>query len=59
VKSQKSPQSKEVSRPVLIRLRPELLEKINAWRRKQNDPPGVPAAIRQLVEAALEKGARP
>ena len=39
--------------PVNTRFPPEDLERLDAWRAKQADPPGRPEAIRRLVERAL------
>ena len=39
---------------VLVRLQPELAKPLDNWRRKQDDLPGRPEAIRRLVEAALK-----
>lgn len=38
-----------------VRLQPGPLEKLDTWRRKQDDLPGRPEAIRRLVEQSLEK----
>jgi hypothetical protein len=42
--------------PVMTRLWPDLLAKIDAWRGRQVDRPGRPEAIRRLVESALKRG---
>jgi hypothetical protein len=39
--------------PALVRLQPELADRIDAWRRQQADLPTRPEAIRRLVELAL------
>lgn len=39
--------------PVLVRLQPGMAKQVDDWRRKQEDLPGRPEAIRRLVEAAL------
>ena len=37
-----------------VRIQPELGKQIDDWRRKQDDLPGRPEAIRRLVEQALK-----
>jgi hypothetical protein len=39
--------------PVQVRLQPEALAKLDAWRGRQHDEPSRPEAIRRLVEKAL------
>lgn len=46
---------KDESLPVMVRLAPDQVKAIDDWRRKQEDLPGRPEAIRRLVEQALEK----
>jgi hypothetical protein len=41
---------------VNVRLAVTALEVIDNWRRKQDDLPGRPEAIRRLVELGLKKG---
>jgi metal-responsive CopG/Arc/MetJ family transcriptional regulator len=36
-----------------IRIHDDLLKRIDAWRRREDDLPGRPEAIRRLVERAL------
>jgi hypothetical protein len=43
--------------PIMVRVQPPLLEKIDAWSADQNDQPSRPEAIRRLTEQAL-KGKR-
>lgn len=38
-----------------MRLDPEMIERIDQWRREQPDLPGRAEAIRRLVDAALPK----
>jgi hypothetical protein len=38
-----------------IRVDKEFLKKLDDWRRKQDDLPGRPEAIRRLVEMALKR----
>jgi hypothetical protein len=37
-----------------VRVQPEMAKLIDAWRRKQDDQPGRPEAIRRLVELGLK-----
>jgi len=37
-----------------VRIQPDLAKKIDDWRRKQEDLPGRPEAMRRLVEQALK-----
>jgi hypothetical protein len=36
--------------PIMVRVQPDLLEKLEAWRANQDDQPSRPEAIRRLVE---------
>jgi hypothetical protein len=40
--------------PVLVRIQPEIAKQLDDWRRKQDDLPGRPEAIRRLVELGLK-----
>ena len=40
---------------VRVRLQPDALKKLDAWRRHEDDLPGRPEAIRRLLEKALAK----
>lgn len=40
--------------PVLVRIQPDQIEKIDAWSDKQKDEPSRPEAIRRLVEIGLK-----
>ncbi|MGY3082371.1 hypothetical protein ACVWZZ_008779 [Bradyrhizobium sp. LM6.10] len=40
--------------PVMVRIQPEMAKEIDDWRRKQEDLPGRPEAIRRLVELGLK-----
>jgi len=40
--------------PVLVRVQPEMAKHLDDWRRKQDDLPGRPEAIRRLVELGLK-----
>jgi metal-responsive CopG/Arc/MetJ family transcriptional regulator len=37
------------------RLQPELLAKLDAWRKEQSDLPTRPEAIRRIIEQAVER----
>lgn len=37
-----------------VRIQPEMAKALDDWRRKQDDLPGRPEAIRRLVEQALK-----
>jgi len=39
--------------PVQVRLQPDQLAKVDAWRDAQDDKPSRPEAIRRLVDKAL------
>lgn len=39
--------------PVLVRVQPDMAKMLDDWRRKQDDLPGRPEAIRRLVELGL------
>ena len=43
--------------PIQVRLQPPALDEVDHWRRRQDDVPTRPEAIRRLVETAL-KGKR-
>ena len=38
-----------------VRIQPEIAKKLDEWRRKQEDLPGRPEAIRRLVEIGLQE----
>jgi hypothetical protein len=38
-----------------VRIQPEMGRQLDDWRRKQDDLPGRPEAIRRLVELGLKK----
>jgi hypothetical protein len=40
--------------PVLVRVQPDMAKQLDDWRRKQEDLPGRPEAIRRLVEIGLK-----
>jgi hypothetical protein len=39
--------------PVLVRVQPDMAKQLDDWRRRQEDLPGRPEAIRRLVELGL------
>ena len=39
-----------------VRVQPDMAKQLDDWRRKQEDLPGRPEAIRRLVELGLKKG---
>ena len=41
--------------PVMVRLQPKQLAKLDAWIRRQADAPTRPEAIRRLLERALKR----
>jgi hypothetical protein len=40
--------------PVMVRVQPDMAKQLDDWRRKQEDLPGRPEAIRRLVEIGLK-----
>lgn len=46
--------AKDISTPVMVRLSPDQIKSLDDWRRKQEDLPGRPEAIRRLVEIGLK-----
>jgi hypothetical protein len=40
--------------PVMVRVQPDMAKQLDDWRRKQDDLPGRPEAIRRLVEIGLK-----
>ena len=40
--------------PVMVRVQPDMAKHLDDWRRKQDDLPGRPEAIRRLVELGLK-----
>jgi hypothetical protein len=40
----------------MVRVQPEMAKQLDDWRRKQDDLPGRPEAIRRLVELGLSNG---
>ncbi len=57
----KSPmkRSPAIGTPVLVRLQDDTLRVIEDWRRKQEDMPSRPEAIRRLVELGLHNSTEP
>ena len=52
----KSPRKRAagIGDPVLVRIQPDMGKQLDDWRRKQDDLPGRPEAIRRLVELGLK-----
>ena len=44
--------------PVMVRVQPDMAKALDDWRRKQDDLPGRPEAIRRLVELGLKAKAK-
>jgi len=44
--------------PVMVRVHPDMAKQLDDWRRKQEDLPGRPEAIRRLVELGLKVKAK-
>src|SRR5271156_5881043 len=42
-----------------VRVQPDMAKQLDDWRRKQDDLPGRPEAIRRLVEIGLARPAKP
>ncbi|MFK4507229.1 hypothetical protein [Bradyrhizobium daqingense] len=40
--------------PVMVRIQPDMAKELDDWRRRQEDLPGRPEAIRRLLEQALK-----
>jgi hypothetical protein len=47
-----------IGNPVGLRLYPALEKQLDEWRKRQDDRPGRPEAIRRLLEQALRKDAK-
>lgn len=56
MKPEKKVRHPQTGKPVQVRLQPDLLDKIDDWRRRQPDLPNLPETIRRLVESALKRG---
>jgi hypothetical protein len=54
-KSERTPRSPMRGTPVLVRLQPEQLKAIDAWRRDQEHPPSRPEALRRLATDQFSK----
>jgi hypothetical protein len=52
----KSPKKRAAAtgEPVLVRVQPDMAKQLDDWRRKQDDLPGRPEAMRRLVELGLK-----
>jgi hypothetical protein len=40
--------------PIQVRMQPDAINRLDAWRKKQPDLPSRPEAIRRIVESALK-----
>ena len=49
----RKPRAKEPGELIGVRMQAEPLERLDAWRRRQDDLPGRPEAIRRLIELGL------
>ena len=49
----RNPRPKVTGDPVMVRVQPDMAKQLDDWRRKQDDLPGRPEAIRRLVELGL------
>jgi hypothetical protein len=58
VKKSKKGRPPVESEPVTVRMTTDALRSLDDWRRKQDDLPGRPEAIRRLVEQALKAKAK-
>ena len=45
--------------PVMVRVQPDMAKALDDWRRRQDDLPGRPEAIRRLVELGLKARSKP
>jgi hypothetical protein len=45
---------KVIGDPVMVRVQPDMAKQLDDWRRKQDDLPSRPEAIRRLCEIALK-----
>jgi Arc/MetJ-type ribon-helix-helix transcriptional regulator len=55
MKPEKKIRPPQTGEPVQVRLQPEMLEIIDAWRRKQEDLPNRAEAIRRMIRIAAER----
>jgi len=57
---QKKVRAPETGTPVMVRMQPDMLDLLDAWRREQSDIPTRSEAIRRMVElvAAPTRAAR-
>jgi metal-responsive CopG/Arc/MetJ family transcriptional regulator len=53
VKYMRKPRPSAPGEQVVVRLQPDLLSKIDAWRRNEQDLPSRAEAMRRLVDQAL------
>jgi hypothetical protein len=50
----RNPRPKVTGEPVMVRIQPDMAKQLDDWRRKQDDLPGRPEAIRRLIELGLK-----
>lgn len=50
----RTPRAAVTGDPVMVRVQPDMAKQIDDWRRKQEDLPGRPEAIRRLLSVALK-----
>lgn len=55
----RKPRSKTTGEPVLVRLQPDMLSALDAFRAAQSDLPNRPEAIRRLLEKSLRPKPEP
>lgn len=49
----RKPRPAVTGEPVMVRIQPDMAKQLDDWRRKQDDLPGRPEAIRRLLEIGL------
>jgi hypothetical protein len=54
-KKRRGPAPSGIGTPVQVRLQPEQLAELDAWRKNRPELPTRPEAIRQLLQAALKR----
>jgi hypothetical protein len=55
ISKKRGPKPTGQGEPILVRVHPDMLKKIDAWRKKQADPPTRPEAIRRIVDLGLKR----
>lgn len=54
IKKSKRGRPKVSTTPLMVRVEPVLLSQLDDWRRREDDLPTRPEAIRRLIEAGLK-----